>query len=213
MRRNRVRDGLIYMQVTRGVARRDHAFPGQADRRRWCDYQEHRLSRPTRPGRGRITQPDKRWARCDIKTIACCPTCLAKQAARESGAYRGQADRRADGMVTEGAATNVWIVDEHGDDPHPPPRQRHPARHHPRRAAGGSWPAARISWRSGRSPWTRCGGRGRPSSPRATSFVTPITTDRRQARWATARSGRWRARLFEIFARHVKGGLRSRLAA
>ncbi|MGH3263067.1 MAG: D-amino-acid transaminase, partial [Trebonia sp.] len=117
VRRNGVDTGIVYLQITRGVAPRDHAFP----------------ARPVRPsivitakpvdmaaaeakaarGIGVVTTPETRWARCDIKTIALLPNVLAKQTARESGA--GEAwfvDER--GLVTEGASSNAWIVDADG---------------------------------------------------------------------------------------------------
>ncbi len=60
-----------------------------------------------------ITVEDQRWARCDIKTVALLPNCMAKQAARAAGAYEAfMLDR--DGMVTEGSSTNAWIVSQDG---------------------------------------------------------------------------------------------------
>jgi D-alanine transaminase len=116
VRRNRVRDGLLYMQVTRGVARRDHAFPRGpvapalvVTVRRTGPY-----PRDVEAWAGRaITWPDQRWARCDIKSTALLPNVLARQGARERDAYEAILIDR-DGMVTEGAATSVWIVDENG---------------------------------------------------------------------------------------------------
>ncbi len=115
-RRNRLRDGLLYMQVTRGVARRDHAFPANppppsmvATIRRIPPYPTD-VSAWTASA---ITHPDERWARCDIKTVALTPNVLARQAAREKGALEAILVD-ADGMVTEGAATSFWIVDAAG---------------------------------------------------------------------------------------------------
>ena len=116
VRRNRVRDGIIYMQVTRGVARRDHAFPRTPVRpalvvtaRSGGPYPKDVEKWATAV----ITQPDQRWARCDIKSVGLLPNVLAKQAAREAGAteailYDGS------GQVTEGASSNAWIVDATG---------------------------------------------------------------------------------------------------
>ena len=60
-----------------------------------------------------MTQPDIRWGCCDIKTVGLLPNVLAKQAAREKGAYEClMVDEM--GLVTEGSSTNAWIVDEHG---------------------------------------------------------------------------------------------------
>lgn len=111
MRRNRLRDGLIYMQVTRGVARRDHAFPAGPVKPALVITTQHRKRAEADPGQGVAvkTMPDIRWARCDIKSVALLPNVLAKQAARESGAFEAwMVD--GEGRVTEGASTNAWIV-------------------------------------------------------------------------------------------------------
>ncbi|MGG5808448.1 D-amino-acid transaminase [Falsiroseomonas sp. CW058] len=115
--RNRVTEGLLYMQVTRGVARRDHAFPAKpvppalvVTVRRIAPY-------PTDVDRWAascITLPDLRWARRDIKSVNLLPNCLARQAAKERGAIEAILYDEATGMVTEGAATTFWIVDEQG---------------------------------------------------------------------------------------------------
>jgi len=115
--RNRVRDGIVYIQVTRGTARRDHAFPA-ADTApsvivtaRAMDPGKSDLL--ARKGVAVVTQPDIRWGRCDIKTVGLLPNVLAKQAAREAGAYEcWMVDEL--GLITEGASTNAWIVDEAG---------------------------------------------------------------------------------------------------
>src|SRR5882757_4998073 len=111
MRRNRLRDGLIYMQVTRGVARRDHAFPTTPVKPALVMTTKNtkHLGADAGPGVGVKSQRDIRWERCDIKTIALLPNVLAKQAARESGAYEAWLiDDK--GCITEGASTNAWIV-------------------------------------------------------------------------------------------------------
>ncbi|HEY5225309.1 MAG TPA: D-amino-acid transaminase [Methylovirgula sp.] len=114
MRRNRVRDGYIYLQVTRGVAPREHYFPAPAVRPSLVV-----TARAIDPAKGAaaaakgiavISQPDIRWGRPDIKTIGLLPNVLARQAAKEQGAQEAWLID-ADGMVTEGAATNAWIVD------------------------------------------------------------------------------------------------------
>jgi D-alanine transaminase len=115
-RRNRVSEGVLYMQVTRGVARRDHAFPSRAVRpsvvvtvRRTPPYPRSADAWAVRA----ITQQDLRWGRCDIKSTGLLPNVLAKQAAREQGA--GEAILvDGDGMVTEGTSTSVWIVGADG---------------------------------------------------------------------------------------------------
>jgi D-alanine transaminase len=116
MRRNRLRDGLIYMQVTRGVARRDHAFPTVPVKPALVLTTKNSKRAEADPGAGIAvkSQPDIRWERCDIKTVALLPNVLAKQAARESGAYEAWLID-TDGSVTEGASTNAWIVTKDGE--------------------------------------------------------------------------------------------------
>jgi D-alanine transaminase len=116
-RRNRVRDGIVYLQVTRGAARRDHAFPKEGTpptvvaTARSVDFGAE--ARKAEAGVKVVTVPDIRWGRCDIKTVGLLPNALAKQAAREAGAYEAWLVD-ADGRVTEGASTNAWIVDRNG---------------------------------------------------------------------------------------------------
>ncbi|SJZ48591.1 D-alanine transaminase [Enhydrobacter aerosaccus] len=116
MRRNRLRDGLVYMQVTRGVARRDHAFPTTPVKPALVLTTKNtkHVGADTGPGISVKSQPDIRWERCDIKTVGLLPNVLAKQAARESGAYEAWLVD-ADGNVTEGASTNAWIVTPDGE--------------------------------------------------------------------------------------------------
>ncbi len=116
MRRNRLRDGLIYMQVTRGVARRDHAFPTTPVKPALVITTKNSKRGDADPGPGIAikSQPDIRWERCDIKTVALLPNVLAKQAARESGAYEAWLID-TNGCVTEGASTNAWIVTQDGE--------------------------------------------------------------------------------------------------
>ena len=114
--RNRLTDGMIYCQVTRGVARRDHAFPRAGTRPALVVTARRTQPFPTHPERWTataITLPDQRWARCDIKSVALLPNVLARQAAREQGATEAILFDR-DGMVTEGASTSVWVVDAAG---------------------------------------------------------------------------------------------------
>jgi D-alanine transaminase len=111
MRRNRLTDGLVYIQVTRGVARRDHGFPAKTVKPALVLTTKNTKRAEADPGPGVAvkSQPDIRWERCDIKTVALLPNVLAKQAARESGAFEAWlVDKQ--GRVTEGASTNAWIV-------------------------------------------------------------------------------------------------------
>lgn len=115
-RRNRVQDGLLYMQVTRGVARRDHAFPTVATAPALVVTIRRIPPYPTNVDHWTataVTYPDQRWARCDIKSTGLLPNVLARQAAREQGASEAVLIDGG-GMVTEGAATSFWIVDAAG---------------------------------------------------------------------------------------------------
>ena len=117
VRRNRVKHGLLYLQVTRGVARRDHAFPDPAPepaivitaKSTDAAAAEARAAK----GVSVITTPENRWGRCDIKTIGLLPNAMAKTAARDQGAAEAWFVD-ADGLVTEGASSNAWIVDADG---------------------------------------------------------------------------------------------------
>ena len=117
VRRNRVRNGIVYLQVTRGTARRDHPFPSPetvpsvivTSRSASASKAEAQAAK----GVAVVTHPDIRWGRCDIKTVGLLANVLAKQAARDRGAYEAwMVDEM--GLVTEGSSTNAWIVDKHG---------------------------------------------------------------------------------------------------
>ena len=115
--RNRVRDGLIYLQVTRGVARRDHGFPPPGTRpslvvtARSLDRAKQDALAET--GIAVVTVPDDRWSRVDIKSVSLLPNVLARQTARDAGA-REAWFVDADGLVSEAASTNAWIVTRSG---------------------------------------------------------------------------------------------------
>jgi D-alanine transaminase len=117
VRRNRVRDGLVYLQVSRGVAPRDHAFPRAATPPSVVITvsRADRAAAEARAARGVavVTTPESRWARCDIKTVGLLPNALAKQKAREVGAAEAWYVDDL-GLVTEGASSNAWIVDADG---------------------------------------------------------------------------------------------------
>lgn len=117
VRRNRVRNGLVYLQISRGTAPRDHAFPS-ADTPPSVVVTAKSLNR-TKAEAGAakgitvVTRPDNRWGRCDIKTVGLLPNILAKQEALDAGA--GDAWLLDEmGLVTEGTASNAWIVDKDG---------------------------------------------------------------------------------------------------
>jgi D-alanine transaminase len=115
--RNRVRDGIVYLQISRGVARRDFPFPA-ADTKPSIVVTARsndlvRLEQLASEGIAVVTVPDIRWERVDIKSVALLPNVLAKQAAREQGAREAWLVD-AQGRVTEGASSNAWIVARNG---------------------------------------------------------------------------------------------------
>lgn len=117
VRRNHIKNGFIYLQITRGVAPRDHPFPALAIpelvitcKRLDMDAIEARA----RKGVAVSSQPDMRWDRCDVKSISLLPNILAKQAAREAGAFEAMLIDD-DGLVTEGSSTNIWMVSKEGE--------------------------------------------------------------------------------------------------
>lgn len=118
VRRNKVRDGLVYLQVTRGVARRDHAFPNPAVTPSMVVTAKSvdRVAAEAKAAIGAsvVSTPENRWGRCDIKSIGLLPNALAKQLARERGAAEAWFVDDL-GLVTEGASSNAWIVDGEGN--------------------------------------------------------------------------------------------------
>ncbi len=208
-RRNRLRDGLLYMQITRGVARRDHAFPSRsvppsmvATVRRVPPYPAD-VEAWTATA---ITHPDQRWARCDIKTVALTPNVLARQAAREQGALEAILIDR-DGMVTEGAATSFWMVDRAGVLR---------TRHLDHGILPGCTRDALLAEMAehGIECAERACSRAELADAReafitaATTFVKPIVRiDGKPVGDGTV--GPVTRLLFDLFARHVKGGLRN----
>ena len=117
IRRNRVRDGLVYLQVSRGVAPRSFLFPGPAVAPTLIVLAR---SVPREPAEAQaavgiavITTPDNRWGRVDIKTVMLLPSALAKEAARAQGAKEAWFVDR-EGHITEGGSSNAWIIDQAG---------------------------------------------------------------------------------------------------
>jgi D-alanine transaminase len=113
--RNRVENGIVYLQVTRGVAPRDHRFPTHgkpsivATTKRLNPAPAHLLA----AGASVVTRPDIRWRRCDIKSISLLPNVLGKQDAVEAGAHEAWLVD-GEGYVTEGTSTNAWIITRDG---------------------------------------------------------------------------------------------------
>ena len=116
IRKNRLKNGMLYLQVTRGAHRRDHPMPA---------VHKSTLIMTARPvnigavekrrsdGIAVVTSPDMRWGRCDIKTTGLLANVMAKTEARKLGAFEAWLIDR-DGFVTEGASTNAWIVTDEG---------------------------------------------------------------------------------------------------
>ncbi|MBW8269444.1 D-amino-acid transaminase [Caldovatus aquaticus] len=212
-RRNRVAEGLLYMQVTRGVARRDHAFPAKPVPPALVVTIKRIPPFPTDVdswAAAAILLPDLRWARRDIKSVNLLPNVLARQAAKEQGALEAVLYDEPSGVITEGAATNFWIVDEHGAL-----RTRHldhailpgctrGALLAELRAAGIPCEERAFTVEEAR--------RAREAFlTSATSFVKPITRlDGRPV--GDGRVGPVTRRLFDLFARHVKGPPRNEAA-
>ena len=117
IRRNRVGDGVLYLQVSRGAGPRDFLFPsGEVLPTVVClarNVSSRRLEAAAEVGIAVRTMPDIRWGRCDIKTVMLLPAALAKEAARKDGAKEAWfVDDQS--FITEGASSNAWIVNKDG---------------------------------------------------------------------------------------------------
>ena len=115
IKRNKFRNGIVYIQITRGVAAREHSFPKYS--KPALVMTARRIATKTsdeiEAGVKVITIDDIRWKRCDIKSTSLLPNVLGKQTARRQGAYEAwMVD--ASGFVTEGTSTNAWIVTTDG---------------------------------------------------------------------------------------------------
>jgi D-alanine transaminase len=103
-------DQAVYFQVTRGVAKRDHAFPAGVEPTVFV--MSNPLVNPTRElvdkGGSAVTAVDNRWLRCDIKSISLIGNCLLRQVSADAGAQETILFR--DGKLTEASASNVFIV-------------------------------------------------------------------------------------------------------
>lgn len=107
--RNGIAEGLVYLQVTRGAAERDFSFPADVHPTAFSYARPKKLSDdPNASGVKVHPVPDIRWQRCDIKSTAMLAQVMAKQAAREAGAF--EAIMHENGLVTEGGSSNMWIV-------------------------------------------------------------------------------------------------------
>jgi len=116
VRRNHVVNGLVYVQVTRGVASRDFVFPANARSALVITARKADPAAATKraeTGIKVITVPEVRWDRVDIKSTGLLPNVLAKQKAKEAGAQEAWFVD-ADGTVKEGGSSNAWIVTREG---------------------------------------------------------------------------------------------------
>ena len=117
IRRNRVRDGLVYLQVTRGEGPRDFTLPSPGIAPTLVviarSTSQSKIAAQAETGIAIKTMPDMRWGRCDIKTVMLLPACLAKDTAKQEGAKEVWFTD-ASGNITEGASSNAWIVTKDG---------------------------------------------------------------------------------------------------
>ncbi|MBX9745740.1 MAG: D-amino-acid transaminase [Hyphomonadaceae bacterium] len=117
IRRNRVRDGIVYVQISRGAASRDHVFPPPGTKPTIVvtakNLDQRAIAKRVESGIKVITLPETRWARRDIKSTNLLPNALARQQAKEEGAFEAWFVD-ADGYVTEGTSSNAWIVNDAG---------------------------------------------------------------------------------------------------
>jgi D-alanine transaminase len=115
LRQNRLRDALLYLQITRGTAPRNHAYPRQAKPSIVVTVRKAGFpgAREREEGVGVISLPDLRWGRCDIKSISLLPNAMARQQAAAAGCREAWLVDQA-GNVTEGSASNAYIVDQEG---------------------------------------------------------------------------------------------------
>jgi D-alanine transaminase len=110
LRRNRLTDATVYLQVDRGVAPRNHLFPARARPSLIATVRRLSLPKPAELERGVavVTLPDQRWARCDIKSVNLLPNAMAKQLAVDANAWEAVFVR--DGTITEGTSSNCFAV-------------------------------------------------------------------------------------------------------
>ena len=110
LERNGLSEGRVYMQVTRGVAEREFAYPKEAESTLLAFTQAAQVVADPKAEKGVkvISIPDIRWKRRDIKSIALLAQCMGKQRASEAGA--SEAWMVEDGFVTEGTSSTSYIV-------------------------------------------------------------------------------------------------------
>ncbi|MEK0081522.1 D-amino-acid transaminase [Benzoatithermus flavus] len=115
LRRNALSTAIVYVQINRGVAPRNHLFPEDVEPSLVVTVRRASLPKPRELAEGVrvITLPDQRWKRCDVKSVSLLANVLAKQKGAEAGC-REVWLYDADGLVTEGSSSNAWIVDRDG---------------------------------------------------------------------------------------------------
>lgn len=117
IRRNRVTDGIVYVQISRGAANRDHVFPAPSTKPTLVitakNLDRAAIAKRAAAGIKVASAPETRWERRDIKSVNLLPNVLARQGAKEKGAYEAWFVDE-DGLVTEGTSSNAWIVDANG---------------------------------------------------------------------------------------------------
>ncbi|MCM3215029.1 D-amino-acid transaminase [Niallia taxi] len=116
--KNNLETGIVYMQVTRGVNSRNHAFPAEDTPPTYIAYTKE-VARPTEQldnGVTAITVEDIRWSRCDIKSLNLLGNVIAKQKATEADCYESIQYR--DLTVTEGSSSNIWIIKDNAVKTH-----------------------------------------------------------------------------------------------
>ncbi|MCF3947454.1 D-amino-acid transaminase [Acidiphilium sp. AL] len=212
-RRNRVTEGIVYMQITRGVARRDHAFPRAGTAPALVVTARHGNAFPRDIdawAAGAITVTDIRWGRCDIKSVNLLPNVLAKQKAREAGVYEAILID-ASGNVTEGSSTTVWAVDANGVlrtrqlDDHILPGCT-------RAALAAILAENAVAFEERGLSETEFRAAREVFLTSATSFVKPIVT-LDGATVGDGKPGPVARRLFALFARHADGDAHNSLSA
>lgn len=216
LRRNRVKNGIFYMQVTRGAARRDHYFPADGTPPTITitakSTDPSAAAKKYASGIKVITLPENRWDRVDIKTVGLLPNVLAKQQAKEAGA-QDAIFIDGNGIVMEGASSNVWIVTpdgelvtrpaEHGILKESPARRSSTSQgssiSRSSSASSGRkrcWPPARCF--SPPPPGSACRSSKSTESPSPTAiralcrqvFATPFSTLRKRRRFDSQTSGK-----------------------
>jgi len=116
IRRNRVKNGMVYLQMTRGAAPRNFPFPKDIEGSLIVTSRSTPAFNLAANLKGVdvVSMPDIRWKRPDIKSVSLLPNVLSKQRAVEAGAFEGWM-LDADGRVTEGTSSNAWIVTRKGE--------------------------------------------------------------------------------------------------